>query len=100
MPSNTARETASGTPPLRRASDTSASVALDAASDLPGDHAAEVRVDASVAGHLGMERGREQRPLAHGDDMAVVGGAQRGGCRPDLLHPRRADEHGVERIAL
>ncbi len=61
-------------------------------------------MDATIAGDLGVERGREDRALPHGHDV-VGGGAFRHPGQdvhtgPDPLDPRRADEHRADRIAV
>ncbi len=91
-------------PDMRAAASTSSSLVTVQVSRRAAHQVDEERVDPRVAGDLGVERRGEQvrpagprrsyprpvraRPVA--DDLARPG--------PDLLHPRRPDEHRVERL--
>src|SRR5215218_10113656 len=58
----------------------------------------EQLVEPSICGQLGMERGDEEAALAREHRMAVEAGEHLD-LRAGLLDPRRADEHGAQRVA-
>src|SRR5690349_12551603 len=56
-------------------------------------------MNAPVLGQLGVEGSGKQLPLPDGDDpTGALVGSQNADARTGLLHPRRPDEHGAERV--